>query len=332
MKKQRFIGAAALTAMLVLILSPGTALRSASSGIQMCIRQLIPSLFPFIVVSGFLTAGLQGVGGKWLEIPERLFRIPRGSGVLLLTGLLGGYPLGARAVAQAYQQKQISRQQAERMISFCNNAGPSFLFGIVGIFFQSQGTLWLLWGLCITSSLAAAILLPADKHDSPVHSSSTGVSPSQIIRTSVGTMGIICGWVILFRVLLEFSNIWFLNALPGWTRLLFSGALELSNGCLMLGIIPNERIRMLFAGILLCFGGLCVTMQTADLCRGLSMRQYLKGKLIQVAVFTVLWANLNIRFLKFQEIVIVLDLLFVCSLVFSGFRKKSNSISAAVRV
>jgi len=49
----------------------------------------------------------------------------------------------------------------------------------------------------------------------------------------------------------------------------------------MLHQIANEQLRFVLCSILLAFGGLCVTMQTAAVSKGLSIRTYFKGKLLQ---------------------------------------------------
>ena len=100
-------------AMLVLILDGQTAMAGAAEGLALCMKTLIPSLFPFFLLSAMLTSSLSGGG-------------------LLLTGLLGGYPLGAANAARAYRARQLDRAEAERMAVLCNCAGPSFLFGVVG--------------------------------------------------------------------------------------------------------------------------------------------------------------------------------------------------------
>ena len=40
--------------------------------------------------------------------------------------------MGAKAVAELYQQGLCSRQEAQRLLGFCNNSGPAFFIGVVG--------------------------------------------------------------------------------------------------------------------------------------------------------------------------------------------------------
>ena len=114
---------------MILILDGQTALQGAAAGISLCLRTVIPSLFPFLFLCSVLTDSLWGTtfwSGKLL----RRLGIPAGADSLLISAILGGYPAGAQAVAAAYQQGKLSRKEASHLLRFCSNAGPSFLFGM----------------------------------------------------------------------------------------------------------------------------------------------------------------------------------------------------------
>ena len=104
--------------MIILILDTKTAIAGAYDGISLCIRSVIPSLFPFFVLSGILTGALTGIRGRILAPIGRFCGMPRGSESILLTGLLGGYPIGAKSVAESYRNGQIDKNDAKRMLDF----------------------------------------------------------------------------------------------------------------------------------------------------------------------------------------------------------------------
>lgn len=47
-------------------------------------------------------------------------------------GIVGGYPVGARAAITSYERGLCTKTECERMLSFCNNSGPAFILGVVG--------------------------------------------------------------------------------------------------------------------------------------------------------------------------------------------------------
>ena len=69
------------------------------------------------------------------------------------------------------------------------------------------------------------------------------------------TAGIVCGWVILFRILIAYLQKWAFAGLPPAWSCLLSGLLELTNGCCGLAVIPETGIRFMIAAVLLTCGG-----------------------------------------------------------------------------
>ena len=281
MGKRRWTTLFSAMGMLLLILDGGTALKGARAGIEMCLYTVIPALFPFFVLSGILTASLAGARFAVLGVLGRFCRIPAGAEGVFLIGLLGGYPTGARSVHQLWHEKQLSSLQAKRMLGFCSNAGPSFLFGICGSLFPSLGFGWLLWLIHIASALFVARVLPAVAEKAPVRLTGKGVNMAQALKNALGAIASVCGWVVVFRILLAFLDKWVLAANTGLVRLVVTGILELTNGCLLLAQLENTGLRLLLCGMFLSFGGLCVLLQTVSVMGKLGLGLYLPGKLLQ---------------------------------------------------
>ena len=274
-------------AMAVLILDAQTALAGAQAGLELCLRSVIPSLFPFLFLSVMLTGGAADSLTKVLRPLGQLCRIPEGGESLLAVGLIGGYPVGAQCVAQTYRCGRIDRDTARRMLGFCSNAGPSFIFGFLSSCFAPQA-LWLLWGIQILSAILTGILLPGGARDRVPECESAPISPVSVLEQSVRTMGLICGWVVVFRVVLAFLRRWFLWMLPAWADILVSGLLELSNGCSRLVLAEPEGLRFVLASGTLAFGGVCVWLQTASVTKGLGTGFYLPGKAVQTVISVAL--------------------------------------------
>ena len=286
MKRSQFLcGIAALTGMLILILDGKTALTGANEGITLCIQSLIPTLFPFFVLSSLLTASFMGTALPILRPFGKLLGIPSGCESLLIPAYLGGYPAGAQCIAQAFQQKRISRDQAQRLLLFCNNCGPSFLFGILATVFPQQWMLWSLWGIQIGGSILMARLFPDPRQNSSTLSKES-LSFSKSLSDSIRILGFVCAWVILLRIVLSFLQRWILWIFPKPMQVFLIGLLELSNGCCSLSAIEDLPLRFLICSVMLSFGGICVAMQTASAIGSLSVIPYLTGKTLQ-GLFTV---------------------------------------------
>lgn len=284
MRKRIPVGIVAALALLLLILDSRTALQGAREGLDLCFRSLVPSLFPFLVLTGMLTSSVSGLKLVFLRPLGRWMGIPQGAEGIFLTGILGGYPAGAQSVHQAYKAGQLTKEDARRMMAFCNNAGPAFLFGILGSNFEKTGILWILWGIHILSAVAVAVILPGNSSISRTISPTRSMGLSAALKQGVTTMGYICGWVILFRVILAFFDRWFLWLLPVDARVAIYGVLELANGCCALGMVTVPGLRFILCSGMLAFGGFCVAMQTSSVTGEMGTGFYLPGKLLHTVI------------------------------------------------
>lgn len=275
--------------MFILILDPKTALVGAGAGVKLCIYSVIPSLFPFFVLSGLLTGALSGKAIPLLRPLGKLCGVPEGGESILAVGLLGGYPVGAQSIAQAYSSGQLDKKTARRLLGFCSNAGPSFLFGIVAAQFSSPLAPWALWAVVLLSAMLTGALLPG-KTGGAMNPAAGEISVTAALHRALHAIGAVCGWVVLFRVLTAYLEKWGVSALPRAAQTIVTGLLELTNGCCALEMIGDEKLRFTVAAGLLCFGGLCVTMQTASVTGDLGIRSYLMGKLMQTGLgVTIAW-------------------------------------------
>lgn len=288
--RSNFQGIIAAIGLLILIFDSSLALQGARSGLDLCIKTVIPSLFPFFVLSTILTSSFSGCSHGLTDRFSKLLGIPHTASSLLVPGFLGGYPVGAKCIGDLYHRKQIHQAEAERLLAFCSNAGPSFLFGVVSCFFPNQIMIWLLWLIHLLSALLTALAIPVGKAENRPMQSSKQATQENAILSAAKAMALVCCWVILFRTILSFLNAWFFRLFPGWVQVLLMGILELTNGCCELLQIRDVRLRFILCACMLSFGGICVLLQTASVTKGLSLKSYVFGKMIQT-VFSFLLSS-----------------------------------------
>lgn len=274
-----------LAALGVMLLCAADTAQAVREGLALCAGSVIPALFPFLAVSGLLTALDAGTApGRGRKLLARVLGCgPAGAGAFLL-GLVGSYPVGARTVAQLYREKRISRPEACRLLLFCNNCGPAFILGVAGLgCFGSLRAGGLLWAVHVLAALGIALVLP--RRPLPPGRDAAGVRPPAFaaafvgsVRDAAGTMVQICGFVVLFRVALR---------LAGLSHPLLSGAVELTQGILALPATPTGFV---WAAALLGWGGLSVHGQSAAVLSGtdLPLGPYLAAKAAHAALSALL--------------------------------------------
>lgn len=261
---------------------------AARQGLALCAGSVIPALFPFLVVSSLLTASGFAPAPAGLM---QLFRLPACAGSALVLGLTGGYPVGARTAVQLFEAGALRRNEAERLLTFCNNAGPAFLISVVGtgVFGSVRTGLWL-WLIHILSALLTGLLLcrRGGEGRQTVHTTKTEpLSPAaafvRAVVQSADTMLHICAFVVLFRVL----SAPLLAAGGAWAAA--AGALELFS---LLPLLTADRFGFVLAAAASGWGGLSVAAQTAAILSGsgLRLRFFLCGKLLQSLLSALLAA------------------------------------------
>ena len=270
-------GLALLIATAALVAAPGEAIAGAKDGLTLCFNVIVPSLFPFFVLSSLVVdLGLAAYLGRAMEGMMRpLFRV---SGSC------------AAAVALGF-------------MAFCNNSGPAFILGVVGagIFGDSQVGL-LLYLTHALASLMVGLLFrfyggserrrAPKNHPKPIQTVTIPSAFTGAVSRSLQSTLNICAFVVFFAVVLRLltafgvlAAVARLLSLAGfqaeWARRLVAGLLELSSGVASLQGSAEFTGRVSMAAFVLGWAGLSVHCQVLSFLvdSGLSARVYLAGKL-----------------------------------------------------
>ncbi len=286
--------------LLFLLCYPSEAMEAAVDGLELCATTVIPSLFPFFILSSLLikTGFLTAIFRPLHPLFSRLFGIsPSGTAAFFLS-VCAGYPIGAKSVTELKESGQISYEEANRLLRFCNNAGPLFLVGTVGVgMFENKNLGYLL----LFSHFFAAVLIgflfrnhsKGNKvyQETPISLSWNLLSDA--VNSAITSILSVCSYIILFQVILkglyEFGIIFFFASLltaeqaTSFASGMLSGLLEMTSGTYLLSQLHQLPLRTLLTAVsvVLGFGGLCVHAQTFGIIKGFNKKTYLTGKLLQ---------------------------------------------------
>lgn len=257
--------------------------------LSVCAYALIPSIFPFLILSDVL---LQTEGGQsmlyGLSRPVSfLFRVSHYAGCACLVGLLLGAPLGTKAVIQYYNEAKIDKKEAERLLLFTNNPGPAFLIGGIGGLLgnMAYGVLLLLVQILVTLLFARCARYEKDRSsffgEEKIQKSKCFCLASSV-RTASVQMVSICGCVLFFSAVFSLIS----PCLPdGAPRALLAGMLELGNASAYISSWKAGAEALPFCGAAVCFSGLSIYLQARELLSesDLSGKWMLPGKFLQAA-------------------------------------------------
>ena len=298
-------GLALLIATAALVAAPGEAIAGAKDGLTLCFNVIVPSLFPFFVLSSLVVdLGLAAYLGRALEgLMRPLFRVSGSCAAAVALGFIGGYPVGARTALQLYQQGLCTRTEAERLLAFCNNSGPAFILGVVGAGVFGDSRVGLL--LYLTHALASLLVgllfrfyggrgerRAPSVRPKPIQTVTLPAAFTGAVTRSLQSTLNICAFVVFFAVVLRLlaaygvlSGAAALLSLAGfegeWAKRLVAGLLELSSGVASHRGGTELAGRVSMAAFMLGWAGLSVHCQVLSFLvdSGLSARVYLAGKL-----------------------------------------------------
>ena len=288
--------------LLYLLFFPETAVACARAGLMLWFNTLLPSMLPFMILSGiFMKAGfieklLALTKGFWKSV----FHLTPMGGYGLLIGIFCGYPMGAKTAADLYQDHRISRQEACYLLTFSNHPGPAFLSSYLCVELLHRE--WLIlpaYGILYLSSFFTSLLfrrcysfdensLPEFKRKEASAAFSWGEALDASIMNSFLSITKLGGYIILFSVLLTL-----LQEIP-WQRSFISAlapTLEVTNGILLLKNTVSD-INICYPAVtgLTAFGGFCSIAQTQCMLSGTDLRifPYIIEKLAAAAAASLL--------------------------------------------
>jgi sporulation integral membrane protein YlbJ len=267
--------------------------------------------------------------GRALEpVMRPLFNVGGACSTAFVLGFIGGYPVGARTVIALYKNGTCSKTEAERMLSFCNNSGPAFIFGVVGAGVFASSSVGLLLYLAHTvASVCVGLLFRnwgagQEATGGTRRSIAAAAQPfapafTDAVKSSFLSMLNICAFVLFFTVLISLLTLTglipALSAAFGrlfaplgfdreWIERLLTGIIELSSGVASLrGATASLYRSMATAAFMLGWAGLSIHAQVLSFIAdsGLSVKTYFFGKLLH-GLLSAVFASILARIFVFR--------------------------------
>lgn len=240
----------------------------------------------------FVNSGLCKAAGWLLGKPIRaLFGLSDAGAGTLLIGFIGGFPSGAYSASKLYGDGIIEKNEAERLISFCNNATPAFVAGYVGSLIGIAGAGLFCYACILLPTLIYGIAIrkkpPLCAARADNKNGALDVFVTSIKEASLSSV-YVCGFVIMFSVF----SFCVRKVIPGDTvPALLVSVFEITGGvdCITSLGLP-ERLECSLCCFSVSLSGLCVLSQIgAETGKyGLSLGYYLLGKPVQAVCSFVL--------------------------------------------
>ncbi len=332
--KKNFISCLILCFTACLVIFSSSNLLAAKNGLNLWFNNVIPSLFPFFIATELLTYTniIPFLGRKLSKFTYSIFHVPGEGAFPILMGIISGYPVGAKIVANLRINNICTKEEAERLLAFSNNSGPLFILGTVGISLFGNSTIGILLLIThILGSLTVGFLFRFWKYSCRSSTNSYNISQNNkslnfsdlgevignSIKSATSTILLIGGFIILFSVIISilesshiinifsnfFGHIFNLLAIDSkFSKAISVGFLEITNGIKQLSSIPNKVIstNIILTAFLLGFGGISVLLQVASVISktDISIFPYFIGKLLH-GLISGFYTYISIKLLPF---------------------------------
>lgn len=103
-------------------------------GIELSVNRLIPSLFPFMVISEIIvdTGACEVLSSSVCRPLAKIFKISNEGALSFLLGMLFGFPIGISSAIGLYRDGKIDRCELLRLSLFISAPSPAFFISAVG--------------------------------------------------------------------------------------------------------------------------------------------------------------------------------------------------------
>jgi len=222
-------------------------------------------------------------------------------------GALCGFPVGAVSAVDLYSGGKISKEETERLLTICNNTGPSFLVGIIGNVYWNRASFGVMLYIVqivasvilgIISSLSESAPQPIKPATAPVTASNICAQREQnrasdsgflsqlssSISAAAVNMVVICGFIVFFSAVTDLifpvTEALFPNS---YVSVTVASLMEFSSAAKFATGHSNSVAAAAFTAFSIGWAGVSVHSQTAAFTskHSLNLRRYYKSKFIQ---------------------------------------------------
>lgn len=250
-----------------LILYPKEIGEGVKDGLTLLGEKIIPSLFPFMIFSAYIALSPYAVYISRVlnRLSKKMFNVNGAALTSVLLGILGGYPIGAKTVAEFYQLKFLNKSDVNRLFGWCINPSPAFVITATGTFMLNNTRSGIVMYISLLlSSLTIGIFsrfLPVKDCESTTYTQLPPIDRKNIFVNSVSSgskaMLSVCGWVLIFSSVAAGLDVFIKNK---ELTLFIKSLAEVTTGC-ETGVKQGISLPLICA--LLGFGGFAVIFQIA---------------------------------------------------------------------
>lgn len=271
---------------------------------------LIPSLFPFFIVSELLiNYGFIDLLGESLKgFMNKYFHLPGEASFVLIGSLISGFPSSSKYINELLDKNKINISEANYLLKFNHFSNPLFVISTVGtLILNNKNTGVLIYIVHILSNFLIAMIYRPQKCNYTHNKSSlsegfekmhnkrikNNLSFSEILSNSIfntfKTLLLLLGIITIFLIINTVINkIFAINPL---SSSIISGLLEMTGGIKNIAILNIPlNVKTAIITFFLSFGGISIHMQVISILSNKNIKyfSYLKSRILHGIISSVI--------------------------------------------
>lgn len=297
----------------LLLKNPDISIQYVTRGLRLCCTAVIPTLFPFMVLSELLVrTGGGELMGRALAAPMRaLFGLSGAGSCAFLLSAVCGFPVGTRAAVMLYDRGLLERSEAERLISFCNYPSSAFMISATGAaLWQNRQLGAAMYASVLAAGVIAGIIsgiparraakkegvVPTDMPHIVRKPQPTALSDS-VTAAATSTLNV-CAYVAFFSCVVGCISHILARISPSRTvEAAIYSFFELTSGAAASAAVIPSRTGILMCTAAAGWSGLSVALQVFSVCSSSErphprMTAYLVSKAVQAPLAAILMSIL----------------------------------------
>lgn len=259
-----------------IIIFPERYINCCFRGFALWAECVLPSLFPFMVITLiFIKTGIAERAALPLKKVTGIFGLPPAAAVCFIMSVFSGYPAGARAVGEFYQNGCLTAKDCKKLAPLCSTSGPLFIIGTVGVkMLGDKGSGWKIMLAHAASVLLVGLILSlfmkrgekAEYRRAPADKNVLYDSFYAAVISVAVAGGFIAFFAVAAQIIADFNILFplerFLSIFTdeAAASAVCKGLIEVTCGCRALSE-AGGGLALPFAGFLITFGGISIIMQ-----------------------------------------------------------------------
>ena len=280
-----------------LIISKNIIYDSIMYALNMWVNNLIPTLFPFFIISDILINYniTDYIPQNIKKICKYIFNISDTSLTIFILSMLSGFPSNARNARTLYDKGIIDSDEANHILMFTHFANPMFIITTIGLFFFNNKRIGMILlvihylsnfilGICIRTSNQHNKEIVAQERNQKFGSVFI-LSIKRAIDTTITICGIITVFLLLSSIIINSFKINLYN------QMLIKGLFEITIGLDALSKLSlGMNYKLIIASMFLAFGGISVHIQVLSqiVDTDIKYQYFLVGRIYQMVIAGIL--------------------------------------------